>query len=270
MARLEWNEFYSIGNDDIDNEHRQIFILANELQAHQNDDVKLKQAVKAVIDYTKYHFKSEENYMQSINYEGLEEHKQIHKEIILALSDFLKNINTLSNEEITQTLYDFLTTRIISHILIEDKKVQYCNKDLHQLRQLFRWKNSYGIGDATLDSDHKKLFSIAVKVLNYSQNGHAKLSIKETIKELYLYMQEHFDNEERYMQKIGYKDFDAHKKLHDNIMLQMNSFVKSLATLKKENFERQLIEYMDIWLVNHIVIEDRKIAQFAIQRRYIV
>lgn len=269
MADIAWSQAYSIENDSIDKEHQQIFTLANDVQSYADDDKKLKEAVKAVVEYTKHHFKSEQEYMKSINYTHLNHHINLHKQIIQELMKFLKDINTLSNEQITQTLHEFITNQIISHILIEDKKVQYHNKSIHQLREFFSWKNIYGIGNETLDSDHKKLFSIAIKVLNHSQNKQAKLQIKETIKELYLYMRKHFENEENYMKKIDYKAYDEHVQLHENIMIQMKNFLKNIGSMDKDSLDRALIEYMDIWLVNHIVVEDRKIAQFAIQKKYL-
>jgi hemerythrin len=65
------------------------------------------------------------------------------------------------------------------------------------------------------------------------------------------------------MQSIHYPFYDLHLKQHDNIIEQMNLFIKEIPILSPEIFERKLIEYIDIWLVNHIIHEDQKIADWT-------
>jgi len=182
---------------------------------------------------------------------------------------FLKHINELSNEEIVKGLGDFINERIINHILIEDKKVQHSQRNSRELREIFRWKMLYSIGNKAIDEDHKKLFSIALKALNYNQNGHVKSHVKESIKELYDYMQVHFEKEEKYMHQIKYDKLNEHKLLHQNIIKQMHLFIKNIASMDTPTFERKLIEYMDIWFVNHIVRDDKRILCFMQKKKYI-
>ncbi|GEM_PF-3987588 len=43
----------------------------------------------------------------------------------------------------------------------------------------------------------------------------------------------------------------------------MNLFIKEIPILVPEIVERKVIEYIDIWLVNHIVYEDQKISNWV-------
>ncbi len=124
-----------------------------------------------------------------------------------------------------------------------------------------KWEKSYTIGHEKIDGEHKKLFDIALKALDY-HNTDINTHIKLTIKELYDYMKTHFEHEEEFMKKIAYPDLEEHKEIHQGIIKGLHLFLKELPKLDIVDFERKLIEYIDIWLIGHILYEDRKIVNF--------
>lgn len=256
---LAWNDVYNLGHDKVDQEHKKLFELSNQIALCGTNRVQFVKAVQELIKYTKYHFTNEEKFMESINFKFLDEHKQLHKNIVDNLNDFLKQLDKFSIEEFSKKLLIFVKENIINHILTEDKRVHHLMKDTEKLKQLFEWKDIYKIDNDLIDNEHKKLFTIAIEALNTNVDDR-KLHIRKTLIELNEYMKTHFNDEENYMKEIQYKEFKHHKKLHENIITQMNEFIKQLPGLSIEQFERKLIEYMDIWLINHIVTEDRKIV----------
>lgn len=260
-CKISWNEAYELDHEKIDKEHKKLFSLANDIYSCDEDIESIKSILKELIKYTKFHFANEENYMKSINYSGLEDHKKIHESVVTDLNNIISQINTLEKKDIKEKLESFITDNIVAHILIEDKKVHHYRRDKNELRDMFKWKNSFKLDIAVIDKEHQKLFMIAQKALSYS--GQNKINhVKNTIKELYDYMKLHFENEEKFMENIAYPELQEHKKLHQNIIDQMNHFLKYLGKISIDEFERKLIEYMDIWLVNHIVYEDVKISNF--------
>jgi len=86
---IAWNDVYTLGDPSIDAEHKKIFSLANKVKQCDSED-KIKDAVKEVITYTKFHFANEERYMKEIDYPDLVQHKKIHRELIKDLGDFFK------------------------------------------------------------------------------------------------------------------------------------------------------------------------------------
>ena len=72
-------------------------------------------------------------------------------------------------------------------------------------------------------------------------------------------MKTHFSHEEKFMQDINYPKSEEHKKLHREIILKINEFVKQLPTMNISDFEKELAKIIDISLVHHIIQEDRKI-----------
>ncbi len=256
-----WDKAYCLGNEKIDSEHKRLFEIASEIPKYSEDSKMIMKIVRELIKYTKIHFKNEEDFMSLIDYKKLEDHKQLHKELIDKLNEIIKDINSNPLEKTVIRLNKFVSKEILHHILVEDKKVHHAIKDRKELKKQFMWRSDYKLRNELLDEEHMKLFEIAMRALDYN-NTDIKSHIKIVIKELYDYMKTHFEHEEAYMEEVNYPEFEEHKLLHEEIILQMNQFIKQLPTLKIVEFERKLIEYMDVWLINHILYEDRKITKF--------
>ncbi len=73
-------------------------------------------------------------------------------------------------------------------------------------------------------------------------------------------MKIHFANEEQYMASKKYKYLNYHKKQHENIISQINEFITLIPSLPREQIDRKLLEYVDIWLINHIICDDKRIV----------
>lgn len=258
---IDWDRAYSIGHEKIDNEHKRIFELTSEILKYKNDPSKIQKIIKELILYTRTHFLNEENYMRSIEYSSFEEHKKEHKTLVNQLGLIVKNINKESIETIAYEINKFIHTKILNHILIDDKKFHHFRKSRDELKNSFKWSSNYKVFEEMIDKEHKELFDIAQDALEYNQTD-IKSHVKITISKLYKYMQTHFEHEEEFMEKISYPLLEEHKVLHKNIITQMNQFIKTLPNMKISDFEKKLLEYMDIWLISHILFEDRKIIHF--------
>lgn len=258
---LHWDDAYLIGHNEVDSEHRGIFELLKKIHSCGDDLAKTLDVVKEIIKHTKIHFINEENFMKSINYKDIDSHKSLHKDIADKLNTIIKNIKTMSLEEVVMSIDDFIYKTILPHILLEDKKVHHLIKSRDELKGSFNWKDDYKLSNDLIDSEHMQLFEIAIKALEHDgkdTRGH----VKETILELFDYMKTHFEHEETYMNEINYPDVQSHCKIHKDVISQLNDFIKTLPNLKIEEFDKKLIEFMDINLINHILYEDKKIVNY--------
>lgn len=259
--KVSWSDAYLVGNETIDAEHQKLFDLTEKLFNCNDNEKDILNLLKELIKYTKFHFAHEEQFMESINFKYKNEHKQLHKNIIKNLHTYIDKKETMSPKEFAQELALFVKNSIVEHILTEDKRVHHFQKDTTKLKDLFKWKETYKIKHDQIDQEHQKLFEIALSTLD-TPKKEKKKHIRNVLLELTSYMKEHFQNEEQYMYYIEFPDSENHKKLHEDIIVKMNEFIKTLPQLSIEQFERKLIEYMDIWLINHIVAEDHKIICF--------
>ena len=122
--KVHWEKSYEIGIREIDNQHKKLFNLVNklyDLQENANIKEEIREILYAFRDYTIVHFKDEEEYMKSIAYPKLEEHRKIHEHIIESLSDI---ITTPAGLGIIKTKMRVVAKRIlIEHIIEEDHKI---------------------------------------------------------------------------------------------------------------------------------------------------
>lgn len=256
---MKWSEVYSLGDQKVDAEHKRLFELAAIVEDSKDNKKQLELAVKELVRYTKFHFKSEENYMRELDYSNLEEHIQIHEQIVENLNTIVKNMPNEPYEKTYEMVYDFVKNGLVQHIIIEDKKLQHFKRSRLGLRAFFTWKESYKLFDEKIDEEHKKLFQIAMQALKHKDNSTLKAHVRKVIINLNDYMKIHFEHEEEFMNSIGYPGLEEHKIIHQNIINQINDLIKNIATLSLVDFEKTLMTYIDIWLVNHIIFEDKKI-----------
>lgn len=125
------------------------------------------------------------------------------------------------------------------------------------------WNKQFNIGIDSIDNAHRKLFSIVHKLVHLSRDeNNGQWACAEGIKYFKNYAIEHFADEEAYMRSIGYKNYEIHKRLHDDMRY------KTLPALEKElkesNYSQESIQhFLGIclgWLTAHILIEDRAIT----------
>ena len=81
----------------------------------------LVNSVKEMYDYTNYHFRFEENYMDKINYPALKEHRRLHKNFDTKIYDYYNEL-LQGGFVLGSELISVLKNWLIDHILVEDKK----------------------------------------------------------------------------------------------------------------------------------------------------
>jgi len=88
MVHLQWRDEYASGNDDIDDEHQELFRLANDLfrlytgPAHQHCDAGQMQALDRLLEHVRYHFAHEEQILAACDHDALAVHKVQHATIL--------------------------------------------------------------------------------------------------------------------------------------------------------------------------------------------
>lgn len=118
-----WNETYSVGVGALDQHHKHLAKLINQLDEHCCDDIKSEKIVdilSALISYAEYHFRQEEDLMESVDYFELEQHRQEHQHFceIIAETCYDATLGSIGTRE----LFSYLTRWWKNHILLEDMK----------------------------------------------------------------------------------------------------------------------------------------------------
>ena len=265
IENLLWKSEYNIGNLKIDQEHQKLFAIARKtlsvikLNNDEQEIGKIKELITELFTYVGTHFSNEQKYMKEVKYPELENHILLHKNLLDMLTNLISKLNSMNLKEIEQSLYSFIEEYFIRHIILEDKKINLWNCSLEDLKSHSGWKDIYSVNNEIIDKEHKELFNIAQEAFAYVEEKDKTKKIKEIVTDLYDYMKTHFSHEEKFMQDINYPKSEEHKKLHREIILKINEFVKQLPTMNISDFEKELAKIIDISLVHHIIQEDRKI-----------
>ncbi len=115
---LEWKGSYSVGIDSIDQQHRRLVNLINQLQTavkYSTGEEFEREALDELVDYTRTHFKYEEKLMEQNDYPDFEQHKAQHemmiKKVKQVLAEYEHEPETAMNNAVS-----FLKGWLINHI----------------------------------------------------------------------------------------------------------------------------------------------------------
>lgn len=125
MPLITWSDKYSVGIGSIDDQHKRLIELINGL----NDEMgkgRGAEAASAVIqdlvDYTKYHFTTEEDLMEKNEYPDFFEHRKEHAAFIEKVSGFQADFEKKKSVSLIINISNFLWDWLSKHILVVDKK----------------------------------------------------------------------------------------------------------------------------------------------------
>lgn len=126
MAFVNWSDIYSVGDQTLDGHHQRLFDILNqlhdELLGHHREEA-VAHTIKALLDYSHYHFSEEERVMKAIGFPEYEEHKAVHEKIIHKLQEYERDKAT-GDRKSAGELYSFLVGDWLwKHILEMDKKM---------------------------------------------------------------------------------------------------------------------------------------------------
>ncbi len=117
-VEFKWESSYSVGDKVLDEQHRKIFNLGNEIS--NLDNTNIKKTIMSLFKHTRGHFDHEEKLMQEVEFPGFEEHRELHNDLIEKLGSIeLKspNNNHCNSYILRKLVYDW----IIDHIMHQDK-----------------------------------------------------------------------------------------------------------------------------------------------------
>jgi hemerythrin len=163
--QIVWDDRYSVGILELDEQHKVLINLINELnviQSSEKDSLyeqKINDALNEVKNYTVLHFATEEILMRLFHYNFLDTHKFSHDKFTHIITEHHKYImelmeqqkkdsdNKLEQEEIAQEInariskvISFLQKWLLSHILKEDREyIEFFSKAQEKAQQKEGW-----------------------------------------------------------------------------------------------------------------------------------
>lgn len=128
-----------------------------------------------------------------------------------------------------------------------------------------QFDDSLKTGNTLIDTQHKELIARVNKLTEECRPGTEKTVAAQTLGFLMDYTNEHFADEEKLQAEHAYPLLDAHKAQHA-------AFVKAVKELEdmlveeegpSEAFVTAIKKNVVDWLLNHILVWDKQVAQYV-------
>ena len=122
---IAWSDDFSVQNKTIDDQHRELVRMTNELYVGcQKGGILAKvyffETIKGALHYIKTHFSTEEELMQRANYPGLSTHKGEHEGLVARVNEQIMLFEKQDNPD-PAGFVKILMDWILQHIAASDK-----------------------------------------------------------------------------------------------------------------------------------------------------
>jgi len=123
------------------------------------------------------------------------------------------------------------------------------------------WDSILSIGVDEIDEDHRKLINI-FNILNHAITDKEPAAyLAATLDELIYCTVWHFSHEERLMLKYNYKDYEAHKAEHQELIQSAKELQQEILQ-SDQSFTDEHVQFLERWLTEHILTTDGRLGTF--------
>ncbi len=123
------------------------------------------------------------------------------------------------------------------------------------------WRKHYETGINILDEEHKQLLNLINLVYSAIRDKKGPSVIAAVLTDLERYTVDHFQHEEKLLEKYGYPDFQAHLQKHKAFINELKD-KKAKMDSDQDELAKELLRFMREWLVNHIMVMDKNYGPF--------
>jgi hemerythrin len=123
---VTWSSTFSVGVKLIDDQHKGLLDLVNDMFNHSIDDEEaereyFKKVIQKAVNYVKVHFATEERIMTATKFPGYAEHKKAHDTFVLTVVENIRNFEAGGKFSLAG-FTRFLKEWVLTHIAIMDKQ----------------------------------------------------------------------------------------------------------------------------------------------------
>jgi two-component system NtrC family sensor kinase len=159
MALFQWDSSYCVGIAEVDEQHEKLVAMVNRLDqavTAGRDDTEINQILKELLDYTRYHFGTEERLMEAAGQRDSVHYKKHKGEHVDFVNTVVEKVTTLRqrNEPVSAPLLQYLIKWLVDHILGSDREMA---RHLHDPATPAAADRDAGVRDA--ERAHAKLLS---------------------------------------------------------------------------------------------------------------
>ena len=127
------------------------------------------------------------------------------------------------------------------------------------------WHERYEVGVESIDTAHREIFRVINRVHTMVRTGGTtQWAAAESVKYLRNYVIRHFEEEEAYMRSIEFRDYEAHKAIHDGMRDRIVPRLYSRMENTKYSGDsiHQFLNICGKWMSRHILGHDRELLKY--------
>jgi len=123
------------------------------------------------------------------------------------------------------------------------------------------WSDTLSVEVDEIDEDHRKLVNI-FNILNHAVTDRESPEyLAAVLEELINCTVWHFSHEERLMLKHGYREMEAHKVEHQELIKSARKLQQNLLQASKAVAEEEIV-FLERWLTEHILTFDMRLGSY--------
>jgi hemerythrin len=129
---------------------------------------------------------------------------------------------------------------------------------------MLMWEENMVLGIDIIDKQHKSLVEQMEFLSDALASDKPLQKYEETLQFLDEYTVQHFRDEEQLMVEAGYVGYKRHKALHQDFIVELENMKETLLNGESPRSAAYVIfKVLLAWLVQHIMREDKKMADFV-------
>ncbi len=130
MIEAKWTPELSVGVDEIDQQHQQLYAIIDQLldaRSSELDHSSVMALLTQLVDYSDYHFRTEDNYMIENEYPLFLTHRKEHLAYIKKMGEWITAFED-KKTNLSKDILEFLCHWWKSHVIQSDLKyARYIN-----------------------------------------------------------------------------------------------------------------------------------------------
>jgi hemerythrin len=120
MEKIEWSDTLSVGVELIDEQHQMLIQRLNDMTSAIEESKgpnEIARTLDFLIEYTDFHFSTEEKHMRANSYPALDEHLSMHEEFKSTLANLERDFKEDgATHLLAESIDTFLVNWLVKHI----------------------------------------------------------------------------------------------------------------------------------------------------------
>lgn len=129
------------------------------------------------------------------------------------------------------------------------------------------WTEDLSVGVKSIDGDHKYLFSLINRFIEAIETGGDRAGKLDSLEALIRYTKVHFHREEALMEACNFPGLEVHRSIHQGLAARVLSIRDSYAADPETINDLDLLEFLQGWLLEHIMKRDMEYSPYMAEHR---